>query len=134
MQCEVPYRGPSAHPCLIFCASLQVMPGLLLGGALPFVFSGFTMLAVGKAAGAGRQVELAHQQRLRQAPGRPASAASTPCRLPAQQILMHLGASRSLQERQRVACRFALFKSGLLRPTGQGIHRSVAIGVNTTQG
>lgn len=31
---------------------LQVMPGLLLGGLLPFVFSGFTMLAVGRAAGA----------------------------------------------------------------------------------
>ena len=31
---------------------LQVMPGLLLGGMLPFVFSGFTMLAVGRAAGA----------------------------------------------------------------------------------
>ena len=30
----------------------QVMPGLLLGGVLPFVFSGFTMLAVGRAAGA----------------------------------------------------------------------------------
>lgn len=32
--------------------TLQVMPGLLLGGLLPFVFSGFTMLAVGRAAGA----------------------------------------------------------------------------------
>lgn len=31
---------------------LQVMPGLLLGGVLPFVFCGFTMLAVGKAASA----------------------------------------------------------------------------------
>mmetsp|Transcript_24696 Transcript_24696/g.80770 ORF Transcript_24696/g.80770 Transcript_24696/m.80770 type:complete len:781 (+) Transcript_24696:115-2457(+) len=29
-----------------------VMPGLLLGGVLPFVFSGFTMLAVGRSAGA----------------------------------------------------------------------------------
>ena len=27
------------------------MPGLLIGGLLPFVFSGFTMLAVGKSAG-----------------------------------------------------------------------------------
>ena len=35
------------HTC-----GLQVMPGLLLGGMLPFLFSGFTMLAVGKAAGA----------------------------------------------------------------------------------
>jgi len=29
----------------------KVMPGLLIGGLLPFVFSGFTMLAVGKSAG-----------------------------------------------------------------------------------
>ena len=28
------------------------MPGLLLAGLLPFIFSGFTMLAVGRAAGA----------------------------------------------------------------------------------
>ena len=28
------------------------MPGLLLGGVLPFVFCGLTMLAVGRAAGA----------------------------------------------------------------------------------
>ena len=28
----------------------KVMPGLLIGGVLPYVFSGFTMLAVGKAA------------------------------------------------------------------------------------
>ena len=30
----------------------MVMPGLLIGGMLPFIFSGFTMLAVGKSAGA----------------------------------------------------------------------------------
>lgn len=30
----------------------KVMPGLLIGGVLPFVFSGFTMLAVGRSAGA----------------------------------------------------------------------------------
>jgi len=29
-------------------ANPKVMPGLLIGGALPFVFSGFTMLAVGR--------------------------------------------------------------------------------------
>jgi len=30
----------------------KVMPGLLIGGMLPFIFSGFTMLAVGRSAGA----------------------------------------------------------------------------------
>ena len=30
----------------------KVMPGLLIGGVLPFIFSGFTMLAVGRSAGA----------------------------------------------------------------------------------
>eukprot|EP00227_Mantoniella_beaufortii_P018765 CAMPEP_0197591862 /NCGR_PEP_ID=MMETSP1326-20131121/13957_1 /TAXON_ID=1155430 /ORGANISM="Genus nov. species nov., Strain RCC2288" /LENGTH=733 /DNA_ID=CAMNT_0043157431 /DNA_START=70 /DNA_END=2271 /DNA_ORIENTATION=- len=33
-------------------ANPKVMPGLLIGGVLPFVFSGFTMLAVGRSAGA----------------------------------------------------------------------------------
>ena len=32
-------------------ANAKVMPGLLIGGVLPFVFSGFTMLAVGRSAG-----------------------------------------------------------------------------------
>ena len=29
----------------------QVMPGLLIGALLPFIFGAFTMLAVGKSAG-----------------------------------------------------------------------------------
>jgi K(+)-stimulated pyrophosphate-energized sodium pump len=33
-------------------ANPKVMPGLLIGGILPFLFSGFTMLAVGRSAGA----------------------------------------------------------------------------------
>ena len=32
-------------------ANTKVMPGLLIGGVLPFIFSGFTMLAVGRSAG-----------------------------------------------------------------------------------
>eukprot|EP00899_Mesostigma_viride_P007245 jgi/Mesvir1/16521/Mv10071-RA.1 len=41
-----------AHPLVVDVINdHQVMPGLLLGSVLPFVFAAFTMLAVGKSAG-----------------------------------------------------------------------------------
>jgi K(+)-stimulated pyrophosphate-energized sodium pump len=43
---------PSMDLKVDIIANPKVMPGLLIGGCLPFVFSGFTMLAVGRSAGA----------------------------------------------------------------------------------
>eukprot|EP01025_Chloroclados_australasicus_P030750 TRINITY_DN30939_c0_g1_i1.p1 TRINITY_DN30939_c0_g1~~TRINITY_DN30939_c0_g1_i1.p1 ORF type:complete len:781 (+),score=132.06 TRINITY_DN30939_c0_g1_i1:78-2420(+) len=40
-----------AHLTADIISNEWVMPGLLIGGLLPFIFSGFTMLAVGKSAG-----------------------------------------------------------------------------------